>query len=434
MDLDRAATEKADKPTSRRGRAARGTSISIGAKFIKTSGATEDSKAARNEAQKGAKASSAKKRKHKGDTTDRDDASPKRISKKTTSKSNVTPSPKTKTGQGEKLLPATSSWTEYDSLLRGDPFCVPPDYGKSGIQFDRLWNGLLTDGIHYFRLEVEGLLRDPLFTHPFGVIKLSQYDRRWRQYAFELSKYPSDRLQAVGEEHQKDMKLHDDLLKHLMEEINEKRHGGKRYYLRALNCIFFDSFNRCGVPLPPLPEWNVEVDTKDTVERKTIYKKQLSAWIQYRARVFALFPIAMKHSSAHEGDKPMGTIQPLTHRGEMQPRKAGCFNEESIVSYHYKTAVKEENEKKTDEQQKAPGDDLLDRPACPCTECLKMFDIMYPKTNKEEGNDDDDGEKTDEEKGDNTADWKCRACQVLNQSTRVTCRECHIYHSDGEDD
>ena len=64
----------------------------------------------------------------------------------------------------------------------------------------------------------------------------------WRRYALALSGYPKERLKGIWEEFTKDRRLHVDVLNGLAEEIVGMRYGGRRFYLRALGCIFLDAF------------------------------------------------------------------------------------------------------------------------------------------------------------------------------------------------
>lgn len=83
-----------------------------------------------------------------------------------------------------------------------------------------------------------------MFKYPHLVEVSEEEGNKWKQYVLNLSVYPTERIQAVLDEYKKDMALHDELLKSTREGINDRRYGGNRFYLRALNCIMFDSFTR----------------------------------------------------------------------------------------------------------------------------------------------------------------------------------------------
>ena len=64
----------------------------------------------------------------------------------------------------------------------------------------------------------------------------------WRRFALVLSGYPKERLKGIQEEFTNDRRLHVDELNGLTKEIGKRRYGGRRFYLRALGCSFFDAF------------------------------------------------------------------------------------------------------------------------------------------------------------------------------------------------
>lgn len=215
---------------------------------------------------------------------------------------------------------------------------------------------------------LQSLLDDPLFHYIQNkenfTEKLNE-QRRWRQYVYKLSKYPTSVIKQVMEEHAKDMSLHQDLLKGLRDERNEKRFGGKRFYLRALNCIFFDSFKRCHVPFPPQPKWDIQVAIG--VERKYIYMKQLRAWDAYKRRVFEILKVVIDNPTDDEGSVKVDGVISLKHRGEMVPMKKLCENEEKCIPF---VEVRISTQEIMDEQR---GKTVHDRPACACEECGRGF-------------------------------------------------------------
>ena len=167
------------------------------------------------------------------------------------------------------------------------------------------------------------------------------------------------------------MEPHDALLKSTREEINERHDGGKRFYLRALNCILFDSFTRCNVPLPPLPTWKLEIE--EDITRKALYKKQLSAWQAYKTRVFEVlglgirYPAEMERASDTERASEMFYIAPLKHRGPMMQMTELCKNEEECIPFTYIPSTRDEGE----EEHVEKDGDLMDKPACQCRVCMK---------------------------------------------------------------
>jgi hypothetical protein len=277
----------------------------------------------------------------------------------------VTPSPKSKRINKKQDEPTelSSAWLVHDNLIQGvsrnDSFFV-----KSMLDFK--WRKFI--GINWKQCcEVEFLLADPMFKHPHLVDVSEGEGNKWKQYVLDLSVYPTERIQAVLDEYKKDMALHDELLKSTREEINERRYGGTRFYLRALNCILFDSFTRCHVPLPPLPTWDIEVE--EDITRKALYKKQLSAWRAYKTRVFELLGVVIKYPAKVESYVNLFDISPLQHRGQMVQMNELCKNEEECIPFYSKPWAQDEEVEERDEKD----GDLMDKPACECRVCMKKF-------------------------------------------------------------
>ncbi|KAL3794955.1 hypothetical protein HJC23_004332 [Cyclotella cryptica] len=266
----------------------------------------------------------------------------------------VTPSPKPKRVYKKQggATELSSGWLVHDKLLHGasgnDPFVVKPN-------FDSNWRNYLLNNWQQC-CELEVLLKDPMFQYPHLVEMPEGENNEWRQYVMDLSFYPTERIQAVLDEYKKDMTLHDELLKSMRDEINERRHGGRRFYLRALNCILFDTFTRCHVPLPPLPTWKLEVE--DDITRKALYKKQLSAWLAYKTRVFEVLGVIIKYPALMERAANMFDITPLEHRGQMVHMKELCKNEEKCIPFTYIPSTRDEG---VEEPVEEDGD-LIDKP------------------------------------------------------------------------
>jgi hypothetical protein len=279
--------------------------------------------------------------------------------------STVTPSPKAKgTNNTNREVQLSSPWLVHDKLLKG---ATANDKITFESNFDKSWiNVVMNNWESGFGAAMEELLDDPMFDHAHLVESSAVEKRKWRQYAFNLAKFPTDVVKLVLDEYRKDMTMHDQLLKGLRKEINERRFGGKRFYLRALNCIFYDSFTRCHVPLPPLPMWKIEIE--EGIIRNELYKKQLSAWHSYKTRVFELLGVVIANPTETEGDVKVPSVLPLQHRGEMVQMNENCKNEEKCIPF--KKIVKEKALKVADDEGVK---DLTDRPACKCRICKKEF-------------------------------------------------------------
>jgi hypothetical protein len=290
--------------------------------------------------------------------------------------STVTPSPKVQPSNKKQKIAKespVSQWIVHDKLLSGardNPF-------ETDSQLEVHWRKLVTDELTE---AVDKLFRDPMFEHAQFVKKpnpdpymLESYNefRRYKQFALNLSKYPTSAIQQVMEEHTKDMALHDELLKSLREEINEKRYGGKRFYLRALNCILFDSFVRCHVPLPPVPTWDIEVEIG--APRKYLYLKQLRAWDAHKRRIFAIMKVVIAHPIEMEGTVKVPNVVELKHRGEMVPMNGHCQNEEECI--HFKEVALFDKERMLDIE----NENLDDKPACGCKVCKKGFQALIER-------------------------------------------------------
>lgn len=283
------------------------------------------------------------------------------------STSTVTPSPTTNTSGSSKKqnveVKSKSPWLAYDKLLRGaahSPFVVDPDYYAKYI--DKMYLPL-------FR-KLDSLLDDPLFRFFDDEDDRDRYSyveiREWRQYVLTLSTLPTTAIKQVMDEYAKDTRLHKDLLKALREEIDEKRYGGKRFYLRALNCMLFDSFVRCHVPLPPSPRWRIEVEIG--VERKYLYLKQLRAWDLFRRRVFEVLKLVIANPTAIEGTIEVSAVVPLEHRGQMRPLNELCSNEEDCLPFIEVPWFDEDRLLNAEEKN------VEDKPACGCRVCKRGFD------------------------------------------------------------
>ncbi|KAL3799225.1 hypothetical protein ACHAWO_000457 [Cyclotella atomus] len=291
--------------------------------------------------------------------------SPKQHCKSTKSKSSVTPSPKNETNaptksktEAKQQEPADSPWLAHDSTLNYK--------GEFVVEHDFITNWSDLEPLPLFQA-LKKLLDDPMFHYIQEKVaytdKIGEL-RKWRQYAHTLSKYPTDAINLVLEEHAADMTMHRDLLKSLRDEINEKRYGGKRFYLRALNCIFFDSFKRCHVPQPPLPSWDITVEIG--VERKYLYLKQFRAWDIYKRRVFEILKVVAANPTKEEGSIQVENVIKLKHRGDMVPMKNHCNNEERCIPFE--EVPISSVEMMLEHRYK----NLEDRPACDCCDC-KMF-------------------------------------------------------------
>jgi hypothetical protein len=273
-------------------------------------------------------------------------------------KNAVTPSPKTGTNASSKSeteakkKPVISPWLAHDSTLNPKTaFFIDYDFATN-------WPGM--ESLPLFRA-LQRLLDDPMFHCIQGDYEL----RKWRQYVYKLSKYPTKAIKRVLEEHAVDMAMHHDLLKSLRDKINERRYGGKRFYLRALNCIFFDSFERCHVLKPPLPKWDITVEIG--VERKYLYLKQLRAWDAYKRRVFEVLKVVSENPTKDEGLIKVENVTELKHRGDMVPMKNHCNNEERCIPFVEVPISSLEMMLEHD------GKNLQDRPACDCSNCKMGF-------------------------------------------------------------
>ena len=195
----------------------------------------------------------------------------------------------------------------------------------------------------------------------------------------------------------KDRKLHADMLQDLTKEISERRYGGKRFYLRILNCIFFDAFERCGIPPPPLPHWSLVVDPNTT--RNEIYKKQLRAWNGFTSRAFAvLMTVSENTISISPGDrrkiepsdawlvegKSLPPISQLQNRGKMLPMNEKCMNEEKVIDFKFDWTHKDKKagsqsagaqSSDTINLEEVKEKDNWESPACICKECKVKFRI-----------------------------------------------------------
>mmetsp|Transcript_18505 Transcript_18505/g.44540 ORF Transcript_18505/g.44540 Transcript_18505/m.44540 type:complete len:409 (-) Transcript_18505:159-1385(-) len=327
-------------------------------------------------------------------------------------KTAVTPSPVQKhhvaSRRHSPRLPTPSPWLAHDDSLRG----VVEDQDNGGSSHVQRKMVLLR---YHHCYAFEALVKDSLFSRPFGVrghatdddedkdsifsrplgvhghvtdddedehvldeMKYVSFDRsiflkEWQRYADDLARYPAERLAAVKEEFTRDKILHAGLLRKLIaSEMNERRYGGTRYYLRALHCMLLDAFERCSVPAPPLPRWNLVLDPNRKTRRQ-VYWMQLRAWEGHKSRAFAVLEVA-KEAMVERHDLP--PIAPLKHRGEMVPMNEECKNEESVISFKYDWSIEKSNPPpplpgaKTEEDEVEWWDD---GPICNCHNCKKMF-------------------------------------------------------------
>mmetsp|Transcript_7354 Transcript_7354/g.16000 ORF Transcript_7354/g.16000 Transcript_7354/m.16000 type:complete len:398 (+) Transcript_7354:167-1360(+) len=299
---------------------------------------------------------------------------PKRQKLRPKSSSRVTPSPV----QG----PRTSSpWLAYDDLLQGDAPTEHVDWLHDAMFCARVIVGSENPREQsklYDAMKNMAMYRDPLFARPFGVEVDDDDDDdvcwaldadRWKRYAATLYGYPKERLVAIQCEFLKDRKLHADILNGLTEEVRERRRGGKRFYLRALNCMFWDAFARYGIPRPPMPRWKLIVHPNIT--RKELYHMQLRAWDGFKSRAFAILAAVAEYPLEKNEKHDLPSITPLQHRGEMVPMCEHCMNEEGVIKYKYDWD-REENLSEEDEKEEY---DDWDRPCCSCVGCKTAFRI-----------------------------------------------------------
>ncbi|KAL7468393.1 hypothetical protein ACHAXS_008614 [Conticribra weissflogii] len=339
---------------------------------------------------------------------------------KSISVSKVTPSPKpnaTNNGNGSSSSSNTDSktvasdssctsspWRKYDHLLQG--MQSSNHYKRELTASEQKWDHLYMF-LEYspnlqdkkFKKVMEQLLReDSLFQKEFGIVYRPCHQiLQWSRWAVELSTYPKKRMKELLIQYKKDMEIHHEVLSNLLPEINERKHGGKRFYLRALNCIFFDSFSRCHVPFPPLPSWDLVVH--EQITRKELYKCQLRAWEGYRSRCFAIVRMVIRHPRKRE-EYDLKPVEDAEFRGEMVSMKDGCTNEENVIDYTYDFEELYEDEDEEDEpvvnKMSAMEDDSrtmkrigdqdaeeteekvkeledLEEPQCSCLKCKENF-------------------------------------------------------------
>mmetsp|Transcript_22205 Transcript_22205/g.46204 ORF Transcript_22205/g.46204 Transcript_22205/m.46204 type:complete len:387 (+) Transcript_22205:308-1468(+) len=332
---------------------------------------------------------------------------------KSASVSKVTPSPKSNaannrngnsssTNSKAATTAPSSPWRKHDHLLHG--IQSSSHYKRELTASEQKWDHLYMF-LEYsnnlqdkkFKKVMEHLLReDSLFQKEFGIdYRPCHQILQWSRWAVELSTYPKKRMKEILIQYEKDMELHHEVLTKLLPEINERKHGGKRYYLRALNCIFFDSFARCHVPLPPLPSWDLVVHERIT--RKELYKCQLRAWEGYRSRCFAIVRMVIRHPRKRE-EYELKPVEEVAFRGEMVSMKDGCTNEENVIDYSYdfeelyddeddeqvtnilstkvedKTSTKRIGDQDAEEIEEHVQElEDLEEPQCSCLKCKETF-------------------------------------------------------------
>ena len=132
----------------------------------------------------------------------------------------------------------------------------------------------------------------------------------WIHWSLLLSQYPS-RTSVIRIEYQKDIQAHLETLDKLGDDL-EKGYQGSYDYVRALHCIFHDSFLRCHLPSPPLLNLELAMKTRHDYIN---YRSRMISFDGYKYLAFWLIGIVVTNPLVvSEEESLLPEILPIVHR------------------------------------------------------------------------------------------------------------------------
>ena len=131
---------------------------------------------------------------------------------------------------------------------------------------------------------------NPTISNPHGIgIAMGSKDE-WMRWARPMATEP-DRLDMYWKEYEKDVNLHKSTLDKLSKDMEEGYCNGMEY-IKALNCILHDTFDRLSLDCPPCLNLQQGVQIMQQHGKKNAHMK---IWKGYENRAFALLKAVQEH-------------------------------------------------------------------------------------------------------------------------------------------
>ena len=131
---------------------------------------------------------------------------------------------------------------------------------------------------------------NPTISNPHGIGMAMGSKVGWTRWARSIATEP-DRLDMYWKEYEKDVNLHKSTLDKLSKNMEEGYCNGMDY-IKALNCIFHDTFDRLSLDHPPCLNLQQGVQLMQQHGKKNAYMK---IWKGYENRAFALLKAVQEH-------------------------------------------------------------------------------------------------------------------------------------------
>ena len=126
------------------------------------------------------------------------------------------------------------------------------------------------------------------FPDPSGVQKAMGKMDDWIHWSLQLAQVWS-RARVVIEEYRNDISANVYILDTLERQTNQG-YVGSHCYVRALHCIFHDTFYRCHLPFPPLLDLNYAIMLRD-FDGSDKYRSRMRSFKGYTFRAFGMIHV-----------------------------------------------------------------------------------------------------------------------------------------------
>lgn len=189
-------------------------------------------------------------------------------------------------------------WQAHDEKLKGGKYDSSSQSSVEGLDCSELLAKLMKE----FDDHPDGY---------YGVQAAMGSREDWIHWSLQLAQFWK-RANVVTDEYQSDVQLHMSTLDTLGKEL-EEGYQGSYDYVRALHCIFQDSFQRCHLPTPPLLdlEWGMALRDRDSV-----YKSRMRTFTGYKCRAFTLVKLVIDNPVQDTDCEP--SLPAIVHAAERQ--------------------------------------------------------------------------------------------------------------------